>query len=185
MKNIKTINWSSFIGNLKFEIRNWKFREEGFTLLELLVTMGVFFLIIGLTTFNLAHAQRSTTVQTAAEQFISDVRNQQIKSMSGSDTATFTGSNYGIHVDSNKYTLFHEPYSTDTTKFIVNLDSVNIIKSGFNNKDIIFLQPSGELEFFDPVNENKVVIQNANGTEKETLLFNKYGVIYQDTYQND
>lgn len=155
--------------------------QKGFTLLELLVTMGVFFLIIGLTTMNLAHAQRSSSVQSSTEQFISDVRNQQIKSMSGSGTATFTSSNYGIHVDGNKYTLFHEPYSTDTTKFIVNLDSINIIKSGFTGKDIIFLQPSGELEFFDLVNENKITIQNANGTEKQTLKFNKYGVIYEIT----
>lgn len=171
---LKIKNCSSSNGKWKMENGKWKFCEGGFTLIEMLATIAIFLIITGLMTMNLAHTQRSTSVQTAVEQFASDVRNQQIKAMNGEGTG-------GIDIDetNNKYTLFkgasHTPGPSD---FTVNLNQGINISSNFTGHEIIFNQPSGEIKDYIQGND-WVQIKNANGTENQKLIFNKYGVIYQ------
>jgi prepilin-type N-terminal cleavage/methylation domain-containing protein len=143
--------------------------EEGFTLVELLLAIGIAGILLSLTTIGLLNAQRTTSLVTAEESLIADIKSQQIKAMNG-----IQGSgNFGIHFAStNTYTLFQgSTFGGASSTSPVSLDD-NITLSG---SDVIFSKVSGEITTPATI----TVTNTANGTSK-TIQMNKYGVITGD-----
>lgn len=142
--------------------------KNGFTLLELLLVMGIAAILLSLTTINLVKVQRNVSVSAATDTLIADLKSQQIKAMSGSSG----GGDFGIHfTSSNSYVLFHgTSYDlNDPTNFSVSLDDP--LKVSSSPVDIIFSKPSGE------TTTSTVTINNTAGGEVQTLTINKYGVV--------
>ena len=145
--------------------------RSGFTLLELLMVMGIASILLSLTTINLTKVHRNVSVSASSDTLIADLKSQQIKAMSGSDNESF-----GIHFSSsNSYILFKgTPYVADPADFTVTLDDpiTVAITNPPANQEIIFSKVSGE------VGEEKTIrITNTAGSEEQTLTINKLGVI--------
>ncbi|MEK9201506.1 MAG: prepilin-type N-terminal cleavage/methylation domain-containing protein, partial [Patescibacteria group bacterium] len=87
-------------GNLKNEKR-----QSGYTLIELVIVMGIIVLLFGFTTINLGGVARVTSVNETVDLLTADIRGQQTKAMTGSGDGT-SGSSYGIYFQTDQYTLF-------------------------------------------------------------------------------
>src|SRR5258708_9123759 len=97
--------------------------SSGFTLVELMITMGVFIILIAIATPNLLGARNQVQVNTGVQTVIADIKNQQLRSMLGETQGRTTTDTYGIHFETTTYTLFHgASYSlADTTNSLVPL----------------------------------------------------------------
>lgn len=151
--------------------------QRGFTLIELIVVMGIISLLIGFVTLNLANLRKITSLNSEIDKLVFEMKSQQTKAMSSFGSAT--GENFGIYFQSDKYVLFTGSiYSaTNASNFSVNLPSnINFASSTIPDNTIIFLRQSGELNGFIDGN-NSITIQSTDGLEKKTLNVNRYGVV--------
>ncbi len=162
-------------GNLKNEKR-----QSGYTLIELVIVMGIIVLLFGFTTINLGGVTRVTSVNETVDMLIADIRSQQTKAMTGSGDGT-SGSSYGIYFQTDQYTLFRgTTYSSqNSTNFTVELDqNLNFVNDTFPNSTLIFLQSSGEISGYSAVNST-ITIENTAGNEQKTIRVNQLGTVDQ------
>ena len=100
---------------------------RGFTIVELLVVIGMFAILFAFSTVNLFNIQPSTSYATDESLIISDIREQAIRAMSGdsSSVASITHYDWGIYFETSRYTLFRGSIynSSDPSNYVVNLDS--------------------------------------------------------------
>lgn len=80
--------------------------KNGFTLVELIIVMSIMGVLLGLVTIALSNVRQRTTINALTQIFVSDIRQQQIKAMSGDTQGGATADSYGIHVESSQYVLF-------------------------------------------------------------------------------
>lgn len=154
------------------------YSEKGFTLIELIVVLGITLLIFGFITINMASFQQKTSINTSIDKLISEIKNQQTKAMTGAE-ANGSGNSYGIYYQPDRYILFTgSSYSSgDPSNFTVMLDSNSSFTNiSFPSNAIVFLQHSGEFNGF--TNEkNTITLKENNGLNEKTVTLNKYGVI--------
>lgn len=149
-------------------------KENGFTLIEILVVIGIFAIISGFATVNLLRLQTKTSVNTAAKTLVSDIKSQQIKAMMGTDNAA-----EGIHFGTSSYTLFagssYNP--ADANNFTVTLDQ-NLIFSQdtFSGQNIIFSKVSGEVAGFAS-GQNSIVISHSVSSQSASISINRLGAV--------
>lgn len=146
-------------------------KQAGFTFLELAVSMGLMSVLLSIATFNLIHAQQRATLNTSVSTLVADTKQQQLKAMVGDTEGRASASNYGIHVDSSDYVLFHGTYSSsDTTNTKIGLPDNIEFQSPY--QEMIFAQITGEL----PQAVTLVLVDTTNDNKK-TIQVSKYGVI--------
>ena len=154
---------------------------KGFTVVELLVVMGIAAILLGFSTINLVKVQRNTTTGAALDSLMADLRSQQAKAMSGAEG----GGNFGIFFNStNSYILFKgSSYNpSDANNFTVALDEPISVSSIFPNDPddpgqiVVFTQGNGEIVGFSNTS-NKITVTNTAGSEGKTLNLNRLGVI--------
>lgn len=154
-------------------------RNLGFTLPELLITMGILSILFGLVTINLLHLQHNSSLNATLDTLVSDLRSQQNKAMTLDTEGRATADNYGIHFETSKYSLFHgSSYSSsDTTNFDVKLDpSLQFSNITVPSSSIIFSKGTGEVSGVGPGSDT-VVLKDTSNNEQKTIQSNVYGVI--------
>jgi prepilin-type N-terminal cleavage/methylation domain-containing protein len=154
-------------------------REKGFTLIETVVVMGVFAVLVGISTISFFSTQKKASLNTTLDSFVTDLKEQQLKSMIGDTEGRGVRDSYGIQFGTNSYTLFHgEVFNqADSANFTVNLgDGITIILNQFPNGQIRFASGSGEVVNFTQ-GSNAVTFRDTTGSEQRTVQVNRYGVI--------
>lgn len=165
LKNSKTIHHSPFTIHYRQKL-------PAFTLIEVLLVIGMSAILFSFATINLLKPQQSASINSTVTAFISDVKEQQIKAMAGDTETAGSSQNYGVHVEQDSYTLFRgNSYLTNPASyFIVNLDPS--MRFTTFPQDIIFAKRSGELT--SPVT---ITINNIQSGEQKTLSINNLGAI--------
>ncbi len=153
--------------------------QKGFTLIELVIAMTIFFVMMALAIPNLLGSRSQAEINSAVPVLISDIKNQQLKAMLGATEGRATTDYYGVHFETNTYTLFHGlSYNpVDTSNAIVSLSGT--LKFGsiaFSNAQIIFQKGNGEVVGFNSV-ANTVVLIDPSNNESRTITLNSYGTI--------
>ena len=153
---------------------------KGFTLVELLVVVSISFVLIGLTTINVLHAKRQSSLTASVDTFIANLKQQQLKAMIGDTEGRSDSDNYGIYFGTNSYTLFHGLYSSgDQTNFTIQLDdNIQFSSITFPGSQIIFSKNSGEVSGFTN-GSNTITIKDITNNRQKTITINRYGVITQ------
>lgn len=155
-----------------------KLNQAGFTLVELLVVMGVFVTLFAVSTVALTGLIPKANVVTTHQTLLSDLKNQQLKAMVGDTNGSGDGSAYGIHLEPDRYILFVGPaYIPDSIENIEVLLAPGLLiqENTFPSSNIIFLQNSGEISGFDELNSSFKLV---NSTGEEHLIdINKLGVV--------
>lgn len=160
-----------------FKYKTSKKREAGFTLIEIIITLGIVLMLSGVTTFNLLHTQTAATVDSTVDTLVSDMNNQQLKAMVGVKS-THPGS-YGIYFMQDRYVLFWgSTYDvTSLANFSVPLDQgIMFTGTTFPNNALIFTKLSGEMSGYTPSN-NSVTLKSTSGNSQKTITLNRYGVV--------
>ncbi len=158
-----------------------KKNNKGFSIPELIVTMAILSGLYFLGSRTLIAPQRTTNIETTVDTLVSDIANQQNRSMTG-DIATGTAQDsYGIYFQSDRYTTFKgTAYSGgNTTNFVVRLNP-NLQFSTVNlpNAQIIFATSSGAIQGYVS-GQNNVTLNDSVGGLSRTIQFNSFGVIDQ------
>lgn len=157
-------------------------KRRGFTIIEVLITMGIIAVLLALSSINLLGAKNKVSLNSSVNVFVSDLAQQQLKAIVGNTEVS--GGNpdaYGIYFQTGSYVLFHGTnyVPADTSNFTVNLgDNIQFANIVFPQNKIVFATGSGEL--FGFVNgSNTVAIKNTITSEQKTVTLNQYGVITQ------
>ncbi len=144
-----------------------------------MLTMTILAVLFALTAVSLTNIIPKANTRAAAEVLVADLREQQMKAMSGYEAITGGAANYGIFFEANRYTLFtgSSYVAGNQDNFVVNLqnglvfDTTNLPLS-----TIVFSKGSG-----DPINYSAVYhsirIRNVVNAELRTITFNQSGVL--------
>jgi prepilin-type N-terminal cleavage/methylation domain-containing protein len=153
--------------------------EQGFTLIEMLVVLGVISILAFVATLNLFAIQNNSDLNTSLNTVVADIKQQQLKAMVGDTESRSSGDSYGIHFNNTQYVLFHGTTfsSGDSSNFPVNLDGALVFTAvTLPGSNVIFNQINGEMNGFAD-GSNTVSIKNTNTNLQKTIQFNRYGVI--------
>ena len=121
---------------------------KGFSLIEVLVVIGIFFLIGGFALFVSMDAFRGSSFRSDRDLLVSALQRARAQAMNniclGSAADCSDGKPHGVHIQSDKYVIFQgDPYSS-TDPFNVSFDSSTAVtKNPPTPMDIIFEQLSG------------------------------------------
>ena len=132
-----------------------KIKKTGFTLVELVITMGLLLILFGLFSVTLLGTIRKPVRAGVTDVLTSDLKSQQAKAMMGEGSR-------GIDFSTNSYTLTPD-------NFTVNLPD------GFEfttNMQVVFAAGTGE------TTDTTIFIRDTQSGEVTTLKINKYGAIY-------
>ncbi len=154
---------------------------QGFTLIELLLVMTIFSLLALLITVNLLEFKHNSSLSTTINSLIADIKNQQIKAMTGDTEGRGVMDSYGIYFSANSYVLFHGASysSSDTTNFSASLpDTLQFTGITFPNSSVIFASGSGEIIGFS-VGSNTVILKDTQSNVQKTITINRRGAITQ------
>lgn len=146
---------------------------KGFTLVELMVSMGILVLLFGLSSVNISQLPSNTVQSTNLDTLMSDIRSQQTLSMSN-DSA------YGVHFESGSYTTFKGDTYTQglIANNIISLDSGIVFTDiTFPNSVVVFSPGSGDIVGYTAGQDDFSIVSNTTG--KTTVVkINKYGATY-------
>ncbi len=135
-------------------------------------------ILLSISTFNLLSFQDRTSVDTTVETLISDIKHQQLKSMTGATEGNPNPSTYGIYFQQNNYTLFTGATytSTDPLNFSINVSETIQITTAFPQNRIIFGKGNGEIQGFTSGNNTITILHTPSNIQK-VITLNKYGTI--------
>lgn len=139
-----------------------------FTVIEILLVMGIFAILAGFTTINLLKPQTSSALQSTTTTLAADIKEQQIKAMVGDGEGTGTAQTYGVQFETNRYILFRDtPANPDS--FTIDLEKSLTFTS--LPQQILFTKRSGQ------TSPTSISIQHNQTAENKTLTINQYGAI--------
>lgn len=155
-----------------------KTNQKGFSLIEIVVIIAIMSVFFVLLSINLIGAKPKASLETSITTFASDIKQQQIKAMTGA-TASGAASAFGIYVQINRYTLFNGSsyIPASPSNFIVNLDDyIQFSSINLPSSSIVFTRESGEVAGFS-AGSNTLTIKNTLDATEKTITINRYGVI--------
>jgi len=155
----------------------------GFTIIEVMVSIGILAILFALTTINLTRLPSTTSQSSSYDRLVSDLRSQQTKAMVSYDLAVVPtgGIPYGVYFKNTSYTLFTgSSYSGGTDYYTVDLDP-NLTFPGtgitFPDSQVVFAAGSGDIINYTQ-GKDSVTIMNSLTNEPKILKINKYGATY-------
>ncbi len=151
--------------------------KKGFTLVEILIIMGILAILFTITSLNLTNTVPQSSLDNTVRLFIADLKQQQLNALTGNTEGQGDSSDYGIYFTSGKYTLFRgSSYNaSDPANFDVVVDDIDTSSTSAGSV-IVFLKNSGIIKNFSPSNNTITFTQTNIGSQK-TITINKYGVI--------
>ena len=150
---------------------------RGYTLIELIIVLGIFAVLTGIATVNLLGFQRQTNITGVVDTFITNVKEQQTKAMSGDTEGRGENSSYGVNIALTNYVLFHGTFTSgEQSNRIITLPAIAEITTTFPNAQLIFEGGSGELAGYASANAT-VTIRDTVSNDQKTIYFNRYGVV--------
>jgi prepilin-type N-terminal cleavage/methylation domain-containing protein len=158
-------------------LSNKRFKQSGFTLIEVVVVMGIFVILASFATINLLRPQRSADLNSTTTSIIADIKQQQARSMLGEASGGSSAVVHSIYFENNRYTLFVGAiYNVaDPANFVVNLSPGLTLTNTFPSSQVTFNLQSGEITGF--IDGSNSVTLTATGGQVKTLTLNKYGVV--------
>lgn len=150
--------------------------EKGFTLIELLLVIGLITILSTFAIINLIRPQTKATLDSATSTFISDFKQQQIKSMIGDSENQASAQTYGVYIGTNSYTLFrgsnYQP--SDSSNYTVTLENGMSLSTNFPSSVIVFSRRNGEINNFNATT-NTITITNTIDSSVKNITINRYG----------
>lgn len=146
--------------------------KNGFTLLELLIALGVMSILIVIVFAAFISLRKSSTLQTDTETIVEILRQARSQTMTSQ-----SASRYGVHIASDKVTLFtgssYNPNDTTNQNVLLNTsDTVTTISLSGGGSDVIFNRLSGET-----AQNGTVVISSPTTGKSKTVIIYKTGVV--------
>lgn len=151
--------------------------NRGFTLIELIVSMGIFTIIMGFSFVAYLNIQKSSDLANQTTQLVSSIRQAQALAISGQTLDSSTSVPVGIHFEEHSYTIFiGATYSqANDSNIITNLPSQITLNYTLPTANLLFTANAGDVNSFDPT-KNTVTISHQDGKFR-TINMNKLGIV--------
>lgn len=151
--------------------------RPGFTLVEVLIIMGILAILFTISSLNLSNTVPQSALSNATELLVADLKQQQLSALTGNTEGQDNSSNYGIYFTADKYILFRGSVydANEASNFDINLDNISTSTTA-SGSVIIFQKNSGEILNFQTSNNTITLTHNDIGHSK-TITINKYGII--------
>lgn len=155
-----------------------KINRFGFTFPEVIITVSILLTILGFAAINLLNVRNSTSLNTVLDLLVSDIQNQQMKAISNNTEGRTDTSDYGIHIQTDRYILFHgASYNpNESTNVLIEIDNPLELSTTFPNSTVIFSKGIGEVVNFVE-NQNTISITDTSQNRQEVITINRLGVI--------
>lgn len=152
--------------------------KDGFTLVELLVVLGLFLIVFTLSNVSLSGMIARNSSSEFTQTFISDLNRQQNRAMTG-ETASGSATAYGIKFSPTTYTLFSGTTFSDAEPTNINIqlpkdlqfENINLLQD-----QILFNQGSGEVRNY-VATASSIQLRNTTSNAVQTFQVNELGVI--------
>lgn len=153
-------------------------RAAGFTLVEILVVMGLFAVTVGLTYINFLQPQNTASQGGAATTLVADLKSQQTKAMAGDSGSASSAQAHGVYVQSGSYTLFKgSSYSAgDSDNYVVQAPTGVTFSTTFTSSQMVFAKGSGDFISYSATHNTITVNSSSTGVNK-VITLNRYGAI--------
>ena len=154
-------------------------KQRGFTLPELLLTLGILTILFSIIAISLSYVDQRTASGTKASVITTDIKGQQIKAMTGEAGASGTLSDQGIYFEQNRYVLFRgDTYNaSNTTNFSIDLaDNLEFSDISLPGGQMLFAATTGEVSNYDSI-LHTVTLRNTTNGETKTITINSIGSI--------
>lgn len=138
--------------------------KYGFTLLELILVMGIVSLLFVLGSLSYFSSYKSTNIETAKSVLLADLRTQQSLAMSGGESS-------GIKIDSDHYILL------PGNIVIMAKDGITFNSSFSGSGEIIFARGSGIISNFTS-GQDTITLTSLGTTQ--VIRLNQYGIVIGD-----
>lgn len=153
------------------------FKRPAFTLVDLLLVIGLMAVVFSLNTVNLLNVQNKPSLDANVGKLFADLKSQQLKAMVGGSGGSLSSVEWGVYVTSNKYVLFSgSTYSAlDAANFIVDMDSNSRLATTFASGVVVFAKRSGGVDNFSS-SANTITVTNISSGNSKTITLNRLGV---------
>ncbi|OGE35359.1 hypothetical protein A3E66_02750 [Candidatus Daviesbacteria bacterium RIFCSPHIGHO2_12_FULL_37_16] len=152
-------------------------KNQGFTLIELTLVMGIIAILISFITINLLKPQTTASTASTVQILGADIKEQQIKAMSGDSDGESSTDSQGIYFESNRYTLFRGPnYTSGSHYFQVDMDQNLILSNTIPSSQVVFMKRSGEVANYTSGSDT-ITLSHTQSGEQKVITINRYGSI--------
>lgn len=152
--------------------------QHGFTLIEILIVIGIFGILVAMSVIGIMNIQVMTTNNTSTSVIVSDLKAQQVKAMTGDTEGRGTPDNYGVKILPDRYVLFNGMnYSAQNpANFSVPITTGFTLSTTFPDATILFASGSGSIvDFVD--GQNTIQFTNTTSGQSKLIRINRYGTI--------
>jgi prepilin-type N-terminal cleavage/methylation domain-containing protein len=158
--------------------QNSRRRQAGFTLVELLVVMGLFGVLLTMTTIALIRPQATASISSTVNGLVADLKAQQLRAMAGDSETATSAQPHGIYIQNNQYRLFKgSAYSgADADNFAVAAADNVGLSTTFTSTQVVFSKGTGEVGSFNG-SANTITVTNSISGQTNVITINRYGAI--------
>lgn len=150
--------------------------KRGFTLVELILVMGIIALLLAIGSFGFANTYSATSLTSATDLLQSDLKTQQSSAMGGLSGDSSLNTGWGIKFYSDHYIQFTGSTfnSSDPANISTELPTSVTISTSLPSDTIVFDHASGEFNGYTAGNDSVTI---SNGSTSHTITLNQYGTI--------
>lgn len=145
---------------------------DGFTLIEVLLALGIIAVLFALSFVNLSQPQNTTNINSVLDRLLADIRSQQLLAMTGNTGRTTSAQQEGIYIENNQFTLFagssYNP--ADTHNFTETAGTQ--LSTSFPGNTLLFNKGDGEVTGYSSGSDT---ITLTSGSETKTVTINRFG----------
>ena len=159
--------------------------SRGFSIIELVLVIALLSIILAITTVTLFRPVAKANLDTVSTDIFSILREAQNKAINTDTSGDVQSNDYGIHFETNSYTLFKgtaynagdsSNFKVDTTSNIVLSPTLPCPSPPGDCNNIVFQRVSGEVLAYDDVN-NTVCVSETSTNKQTLLIINFLGVV--------
>lgn len=152
--------------------------KPAFTIVDLLLVMGLVAIAFSLTSVNLLGLQNKPSLSALVQKLIVDLKSQQNRAILGDASGGTAAYAWGVYVEASRYTLFRGTtyVVSDPYNFVVAADPNMTLATSFANNTIVFNKRSGEVDNYSQGADSVTVTNTASG-ESKTVTLNSLGVM--------
>lgn len=154
--------------------------KQGFTLVEVVVVVGLMLFTLGFITQTLFRGQQRTSFTETVNLLVRDMRQQQISVMQGDTFNDHVLSDYSIRFESDRYILFPGSVyvSTNANNRVVPLEpTMKFTSITFPGAILTFARGSGDVRSYNAA-ANSVTVTDSDTNSQKIISVNEHGVVF-------